>query len=114
MAIDQHLASVNMCDRGRLNHLIRRPEFKQSASVQQQQPVAILTGEIQIMRNPDDGQTLFAIHAPQTAADLNLMVEVQKRRGLIQEQDAWLLRQRPRDHNALALTAGAVADTTMR
>ena len=74
MTIHEHLAAIDRLDRIGLNDVIRRAHFEEGALVQQQQPIAILTGEIQIMGHPYDRQAALLIHPMQNAADLHLMV----------------------------------------
>jgi hypothetical protein len=54
--------------------------------LQEQQAIAHLSGQIEIVRDQDDGERSRAIQAAQEADALGLMTEIEMRSGLVQNE----------------------------
>src|ERR671924_309413 len=87
MAIDQHLAVVHGFQNVGTDHFLRTPDLRDPTFGKHQHPVAILTCEIQVMRNKDNRETTVPVETLQNATDSELMLEIEERRGLVEQQD---------------------------
>ena len=65
-------------------------------------PVAVACGHIEVVQDDDDGAAKIA----QQFENLVLVADVEVVRGLVEEDAATSLRERPGDDDALAFTAG--------
>ncbi len=74
------------------------------ALVEQHQPLAVLSGDVEVVQHDDDGPAR-RVQAAEQLHDLQLVVEVQVVERLVEQQDRRLLGQRLRDEGALALAA---------
>ncbi len=101
MAVDQHLASVDGLENIWPDHLLRCSGREQAPLLHHQQPIGILTGQVQVMRDQQQGQPLPIRQPAQERADVDLMRQIQKRGRFIQQQDLRRLRQRAGDEAAL-------------
>src|SRR5206468_2299674 len=75
------------------------------ARAQQQQAVAQLGGQVQVVRDEQDRHAALAVQAPQQRRRLRLVAQVEMRGGLVEHEEPRLLGQRPREQGALALAA---------
>ena len=106
MAINQDAAAVHRFEKLRAKHRARMIERRKFPSIQEQQTITILAGQIKIVRDEDDGQAAFMDQPVENPADFELIIQVQERRGFVQEQNFGLLCQGPRDQCSLPLAAG--------
>ena len=79
---------------------------------QQHDLVGVLGGGIEVMGDADDGQAVTAVEVIQQIEDLDLVVDVEMIRRLVEQEQSWLLRQGPGDDDALALAAGQFENTS--
>ena len=70
--------------------------------IQQQDLIAVLARQIQIVRDQYDGQPSLPIQPLNDTSNIQLMMEIQKCRGFIQQQDLRFLHQRPGNHRPLS------------
>src|SRR5438876_4005093 len=73
------------------------------ARAQQQQAVAELGGQVEIVRDEQDRHAALAVQPPQQRRRLGLVAQVEMRGGLVEHEQPRLLGQRPREQRPLAL-----------
>src|SRR2546423_569776 len=62
-------------------------------------------GDVRVVRDENDRRPALGPYVLERLDDLLPGRRIQRPRGLVGEQEPWLVRQRPRDCNALALAA---------
>ena len=77
------------------------------------QAIGVAGGEIEIVQHHDDGGPLHAVEVGQKIQHLDLVADVEKGGGFVEQQDIGLLRQRHGDPDALALPAGQFVDRAL-
>jgi hypothetical protein len=81
-----------------------------AAGCQRDEMVGIAGGEIEIVQDHDHGRAARVVQIGQKIEHLDLVVDVEKSRRLVEQQDIRLLRQRHGDPDALALAARELID----
>src|SRR5580698_11600743 len=98
----------------RLKHLLeqlalinrrRRPDAQTLAFVQQHDLIRILRRQIQLVRHDHNRVAILVRQLPQRIEQSDLRSNVEMQRRLVQQQQHRLLRQRPRQHDALLFAA---------
>src|SRR5213594_2570401 len=110
MAVHQDLAMIDRLQHLLAYDLVGRSYPKDLTIVQQEQPIAVLGGEVQIVRNKDNGQPILGVQAPEDRADIELVAQVEEDGRLVEQQDPGCLRQRTGDDGPLAFPIGDLAD----
>ncbi len=83
-----------------------RPPFGHHPSLRHEdQLIAVLAGQVEVVQHDERGEIALRGEPPGEVEDLDLMVDIEMRGRLVEEQDAGLLGQRARDHAALPLAA---------
>ena len=86
-----------------------RPERRRAAVLEQQDPVAVLGGEREVVQHRDHraplgGELAHEVEEP------DLVAQVEEARRLVEGERRRLLRERARHHHALALAGGELVD----
>ena len=98
----------------RLQHLLAydfvgRPDPKDLTILQEEQSITVLGGEVQIVRNKDNGQPILGVQAAEDRADIELVAQVEEDGRLVEQQDPGCLRQRTGNDGPLAFPIGDFA-----
>src|SRR5712691_2217958 len=101
--VHTHRAAVHRRDQRLVEDLGRRAEPRDASIGEQQQAVGDFGRQIQIVRDEQDRQAPLPIEAPQERGRLRLVAEVEVRGRLVQDEQARLLGERPRDDRPLGL-----------
>ncbi len=72
--------------------------------------VAVAGGQVEVVQHHHDGAAALAVEPADQVEHLDLVGEVEVRRGLVEQQHVGVLGQRHRDPGALALTAGQLVE----
>src|SRR5262245_14979778 len=105
-----HAGSERAFQRGRLEDLRGRPRALDPASRQENDPIAVRSGEIQVVEDRQDAESLLAAELARDVVQPRLMAQVEVRRGLVEQERLWLLGQSARQEHPLALAAGELVD----
>src|SRR6266850_2546497 len=84
------------------------------ARAEQQQPIAQLGGQVEIVRDEQDRHPALAVQSPQQRRRLRLVAQVEMRGGLVEHEEPRLLSQRPREQRALTLAARELLERQRR
>ena len=103
MLVDDHAAAVDGLEHGLVHHRLRRADSDRGARRHEQEPVAELGREPEIVRDEHDGEARLAAEPAQEAGALGLVAQVEVRRRLVEDQQPGLLGQGPGQHHPLAL-----------
>src|SRR5499433_2201679 len=103
--VDRHAAPVHRLQHGRLQHLVRRAARHRPATGEEEQPVRHLGGEIEIVGDEENAQSFVSMEPPQERDAFRLITQIQVRSGLVENEEARLLGERPREDNTLPLAA---------
>src|SRR5207302_8816196 len=95
-------------------HGLRRALADELAGAEQRHPVTVQRGELQVVHRRQNGQTVLAAEPTHQLEHGYLVVEVEVRGRLIQEQHAGLLSQGARQDHALTFTARELVDEPLR
>ena len=76
------------------------------ALMQEQQPMAVLACQVQVVRYHHDRHALVNVQAFQCRIDLELMFDIKIRGWLVQQENGGLLGQSSGNDRPLTLTAG--------
>ena len=112
MTIDQDITSIHGSQHVGINHVMRRAEAEKRAGLQHQNSIAVLARKIQVVGDEHHGQAAFLFQPAHNRADFNLVLDIEKRGGLIQQEDLGRLRQGPGNHATLAFTARKIHHRT--
>jgi len=110
MTIDQDVAAVDLAQHLHAKHFLRCSDQHRPPFVEQEQAIAVLARHVQIVGRHQHRQPALGAEPAHDPADVHLVVQIQERRRLVEQQDLWLLGQGTRDDRALALATGDVAD----
>ncbi len=105
MAVDQHRAAIDLLDDLRAEHLVRSSHGPRSACLHEQEPIASLRRQVEVVGHHHHREPSLRGQPAQQGQHLQLMVQVQKRRRLIQQQHPGFLDQGARDHGPLPFAA---------
>ena len=64
------------------------------------------------MQRGNDGRAALAVESAQKLEDLDLMLEIEKRRGFVKQKEFWSLCQRESNLDTLALTTAQLIEAT--
>src|SRR5579883_2947879 len=98
--VDLHAHAENALDQIRAEHLARRPVSGDAAVAHHQRAIGELQREVQIVRHRNDQHSAGAQRGEQ-AIHGELMPQIEKRGGLVEQQGSRLLRQRGSQADAL-------------
>ncbi len=104
VAVDDGADAESRLDIRGGEHLVGWPLRDYAPAAQEHEPMAVARGQAQIVDGGDRGHPL-AHQVTHQLQYLELVVDVQVGRRLVQEQDTRLLRERPRHEHSLALAA---------
>ncbi len=99
----QQAPSIRMPRSG--EELLDRSLFDDPAEVHHAHPIADVTDDRQIVRDEQVGQPQALLEIEEQVQDLRLDRDVQRGRGLVQDEQLWLQREGARDPDPLALSA---------
>ncbi len=98
----------------RLGEDVARPAVGDDAArVEQHHPVGVLGSEREVVHRGDQREPRLAAKEVEQLERLLLMADVERGRRLVEEHDASLLRERPRDDDALPLAARERAEAAV-
>src|SRR5579883_1841162 len=101
---DLNLDTVDALQGVRRDHRLRRADLFEATAMQQGDTVAAEEDVVGVVRREHDGDA-GAGEGRDLAQDTHLIAEIERRGGLVHDQDARLLRQRAGDQHELALAA---------
>ena len=110
-AVDRRDADVRPDAEDRSEHFLPndrsgRAFLDDAAIVQDHEALRVPGRLVQVMERHDHGEAVLTVQLLDEVEGLDLVVDVQERRGLVQEEDARLLREGKRNPDPLALTPG--------
>ena len=85
--------------------VVDRPGVDDAPFGDQHQRVAQARREVQVVRGDDDGEAALPVEPAEQVRNFELVAHVERSRGLVEQQDVGLLRQRAGDDDALLLAA---------
>ena len=91
-------------------HLGGRPARLLAAAVQEQEPVGVLARVREVVHGAHDGEAAVRAQRGHQLEHLLLRADVERARRLVQEEQGGVLRDRAREHGALALAAAQRAE----
>jgi len=97
---------INLTQHFLAQHIGGRAKCDKTAVIEERQPRTKFRREIQIVAGHYNRQPALAVKPVEQLQDFPLMVQVEVRGGLVEQQDARLLRERERDGGALLFAAG--------
>src|SRR5215510_8492721 len=103
--VHHHAAPVHRLQHGLMQHLVWRAARHRLAAGEKEQPVRDLGSEIEIVGDEEDAQALVPVEPSQEGYALRLVAQVQVGGGLVEDEEARLLGERPREDDALSLPA---------
>ncbi len=89
--------------------LVRRPVGDDAALAQHVQAVAVVRGEVQVVQ----GEQGAGAEGGHQGEDVELVADVEVVGRLVEDEQGRLLHERPRDQDALSLTAGERCEGTI-
>jgi hypothetical protein len=89
---DRHRALIYLLDDGSLQDFEGLAQPGDAPRRQEQQPVCELGRQVEIVGDQDHGGPLLAIESPNECCELDLVVQIEMGVGLVEEQEARLLR----------------------
>ena len=110
MLLDRHLAAERGREQRLAQHRLRRAHGDLAAGGQEQQPVAHLGGEVQVVGDEQDRDAALAVQSAQQGGRLRLVPEIEVGRRLVEDEEPRLLGERPRHRRALALAAAQAVE----
>ena len=113
VTVEGGLDPVGLAQRGDGEHLGGGAHAAQFPVAHQGQPVAVAGGEVQVVQHHDDGVTR-AGQAPQEFEHIELVAEVERGDGLVEQERGRTLRQELGDEHELALPAGEGVHVALR
>ncbi|MFH2074122.1 MAG: hypothetical protein ABIJ57_02070 [Pseudomonadota bacterium] len=105
MPIHHHRGFINRLNMFFRNHLNGPSGHLYSSLFQEDDPVAVQRGEVDIMRDGNHRQALCHVQRFDEIEKFHLMPDVQGGGRLVKQHQLGLLRQRARDQNPLPLAA---------
>ena len=102
---DHARQAEDLLDQRRGDHLDRRTLRDDVPVGHRHDVVGVPAGQVEVVQHHDDGASGTPVQVAQQAQQLDLVVDVEERRGLVEQQQVGLLGQRHRDPYPLALTA---------
>jgi hypothetical protein len=109
VAVNQRSDAEHIFDVLRGHHILRRSFLEDTAILEHHQPVAEAACQREIMQRDGYAQTRSGQRCHKFH-HFELVLDIEVRRGLIQQQEARLLSQRPGDDHPLPLSAGCLSD----
>ena len=91
-------------------HLGGRPARLLAPAVEEQEPVGVLAGVREVVHGAQDGEAAVRAQGGDELEHLLLRADVEGARGLVEEEQRGVLRDRAREHGPLALAAAQRAE----
>src|SRR6266545_4675135 len=112
--VHQDPAAVHRFQHRLLQHVFRGAEPHRRASREEEQAVGDLGGQVEIVGDDENAQSLVPVETSQERHTLRLVAQVEMRGGLVEHEESRLLGERPREDDALALASGEAFERLAR
>jgi hypothetical protein len=91
-------------------HDLRSARCEHPSVGEEEECVGEAQGEVQVVHHRDDRHEFLGGHPLDGLEHLELVAQVKTARRLVEQQDAWLLRERTGDRRLLQLAAGELVE----
>lgn len=102
---DLALQSEDLGHHGRVDDLARGTLHVDRAVLHRDQLVGVAAGEVEVVQHDHDRRTPLAVEVREQVEQLDLVVDVQEGRRLVEEEQVGVLGEGHRDPDALTLSA---------